>query len=132
MIGEETDRKVTPAEAANRMRSLRNDAGNRLFKKSEWLTVQQVTSYFSRLAVMERMSQLPTAVESLEEDVEAVVQQSERYHLRQKFYNTLTLQIIGCQCERERNEVSFFHVFDLTARKISSTENLSDLKAGKE
>ena len=77
MIGEETGRKVTPAEGANRMRSLRDDAGNRLFEKSEWLTEQQVTSYFSRLAAMKRMSQLPTAVESLEEeDVEAVVQQS--------------------------------------------------------
>ena len=92
MIGEETGRKVTPAKAANRMRSLRNDAGSRLFEKSEWLAVQQVTSFFSRLAAMKRMSQLPTAVESLEEeDVEAVVQQSERYHLRQKKYNTLTL-----------------------------------------
>ena len=91
MVGEETGRKVTPAEAANRMRSLRNDAGNQLFEKSEWLTVQQVTS-FSRLAAMKRMNQLPAAVESLEEeDVEAVVQQSERYHLRQKIYNTLTL-----------------------------------------
>ena len=94
MIGEETGRKVTPAEAAIRIRSLHNDAGNRLFEKGEWLTVQQVTSYFSRLAAMKKMSQLPTAVESLEdegEDVEAVVQQSERYHLRQRIYNTLTL-----------------------------------------
>ena len=93
MIGKETGRKVTPAEAATRMHSLRNDAGNRLFQKSEWLTVQQVTSYFSRLAAMKRMNQLPTAVESLEEeeDIEAVVQQSERYHLRQRIYNTLTL-----------------------------------------
>ena len=42
----------------------------------------------------EKMSQLPTAVESLKEegeDVEAVVQQSERYHLRQRIYNMLTL-----------------------------------------
>ena len=73
-------------------KSLVNDAGNRLFEKGEWLTVQQVTSYFSRLALMKRMSQFPTAVESLEEeDVEAVAQQSERYHLRQRIYNTLTL-----------------------------------------
>ena len=92
MIGEDAGRKVTPAEAAIRMRSLRNDAGNRLFEKGDWLTVQQVTSYFSRLVAMKRMTQLPTAVESLEEeDAEAVVQQSERYHLRQRIYNTLTL-----------------------------------------
>ena len=82
VIGEDTGRKVTPVEAATRMRSLHNDAGNRLFEKGEWLTVQQVTSYFSRLAAMKRMTQLPTAVESLE-DAEAVVQQSERYHLCQ-------------------------------------------------
>ena len=93
MIGEETGRKVTPAEAATRMRSLRNYAGNRVFEKGEWLTVQQVTSYFSRLAAMKKMSQLPTAVEGIEEeeDVETVVQQSERYHLRQRIYSALTL-----------------------------------------
>ena len=70
MIGEETGRKVTPAEAAARMRSLHNDAGNRLFEKGELLTVQQVTSYFSRLAAIKKMSQLPTAVEMLEEEEE--------------------------------------------------------------
>jgi len=58
----------------------------------EWLTVQQVTSSFSRLAAMKKMSQLPTAVEGIEEeDVEAVVQQSERYHFRQRIYSTPAL-----------------------------------------
>ena len=33
MIGDETGRKVTPAEAAMRMRSLRNETGNRKFGK---------------------------------------------------------------------------------------------------
>ena len=80
MIGEETGRKVTPAEAVTRMRTLRNDIGNRLFGKEEWLTSQQVTSYFSRLAAMKTIGQLPPPAVSLEEeDVEAVVERSERY-----------------------------------------------------
>ena len=35
MIGEETSRKVTPAEAVTRMRTLRNEVGDCLFGKEE-------------------------------------------------------------------------------------------------
>ena len=56
MIGEETGRKVTPVEAATRMRPLRDETGNRKFGKGEWLTPQQITSYFSRLAAMKKKS----------------------------------------------------------------------------
>lgn len=92
MIGEETGRKITPAEATTRIRTLRNEVGDHLFGKEEWLTSQQVTSYFSRLAAMKKIGQLPAAAVSLEEeDVEAVVERSERYHLRQRIYNKLTL-----------------------------------------
>ncbi|XP_078349911.1 uncharacterized protein LOC144634762 isoform X2 [Oculina patagonica] len=92
MIGEETGRKVTPGEAAKRMRSQRDTAGKLNFGKGEWLTVQQVTSYFSRLAAMKKLGQLPAAVESIEEDdIEAVVEQTQRYALRQRIYNQLTL-----------------------------------------
>ena len=92
MIGEETGRKITPAEATARMRSQRNEAGDLKFGKGEWLTIQQVTSYFSRLAAMKKIGQQPAAVESIqEEDIEAVVELSERYHLRQRIYNKLTL-----------------------------------------
>ena len=54
MIGEETGRKVTQVEAATRMRSPRNETGNRKFGKGEWLIPQQITSYFSRLAAMKK------------------------------------------------------------------------------
>ena len=41
---------------------------------------------------MKKIGQLPAAAVSLEgEDVEAVVERSERYHLRQRIYNKLTL-----------------------------------------
>ena len=77
MIGEETGRKVTPVEAATRMRSLRDETGNRKFGKGAWLTPQQITSYFLRLAAMKKkkIGHLPAAIACLEEeDTEAVVE----------------------------------------------------------
>ena len=65
MIGKESGRKVTQQKLQP---GCVHYAGNWLFEKGEWLRVQQVTSYFLRLP------QLPTAVESHEEDVEVVVQ----------------------------------------------------------
>ena len=39
-----------------------------------------------------KIDQLPEALENLEEEVaEAVVERAERYHLRQRIYNKLTL-----------------------------------------
>ena len=85
MIGEETGRKVTPVEAATRMRPLRDETGNRKFGKGEWLTPQQITSYFSRLAAMKKKSAAIACLE--EEDAEAVVELSQRYNLRQRIIN---------------------------------------------
>ena len=92
MIGEETGRKVTPAEASARIRTVRTEEGARIFGKDEWLTPQQVNSYFSRLAAMKKIDQQPAALVSLEEeDAEAIVERSERYHLRSRVLNQLTL-----------------------------------------
>ena len=52
--GEETGRKVSPQDATNRMRSKKDEAGNMVFAREEWLTVQQVKSYFSRLSSLKR------------------------------------------------------------------------------
>ena len=54
MIGEETGRKVTPAEALARKRAVRTEEGARIFAKAEVLTPQQVNCYFSRLAAMKK------------------------------------------------------------------------------
>ena len=90
MIGEETGRKVTPVEAATGMRPLRSETGNRKFGKGEWLTPQQITSYFSRLAAIKKIGHLPVAIACREEeDTEAVVERSQRYNLRQGINNKL-------------------------------------------
>ena len=58
---------------------------------------------------MKRMSPLPTAVESLEEeDVEAVVQQSERYHLRQKNTTHLLCKLLAVNVREKEMRPPFF------------------------
>ena len=57
--GEETEKKANPSDVASNTKSLRSDeTGNKLFTKDEWLTTQQVTSYFSRLASLNRSGRL--------------------------------------------------------------------------
>ena len=50
LIGEQTGRKVNAASVARSMVSARDTNGERLFTSAEFLTGQQITSYFSRLA----------------------------------------------------------------------------------
>ena len=57
-IGESTGRKVEPEAVAKEMRRARGTDGERLFSSSEFLTPQQVSSYFSRLAGKLRQQQV--------------------------------------------------------------------------
>ena len=50
LIGEQTGQKVNAASVACSMVSARDTNGDRLFTSAEFLTGQQITSYFSRLA----------------------------------------------------------------------------------
>ena len=49
-IGQQTGHKVNPLSVAHDMRYARNTEGNRLFTRDEFLSVQQIQSYFSRQA----------------------------------------------------------------------------------
>lgn len=42
--------KLTPKEVVEDMRSARNEEGERLFSREEWLKESQIKSFFSRLA----------------------------------------------------------------------------------
>jgi len=98
MIGEETGLKVTPQETSKRMRSMRDSKGKKVFGKEDWLTVQQITSYFSRLASMKKLGSLPLTTslaasqkEDDNDEVEVVLQTAARYNLRQRVISKLTL-----------------------------------------
>ena len=53
-IGQSTGRKVDPDVVSKEIRRARGKDGERLFGVSEFLTPQQVSSFFSRLAAMLR------------------------------------------------------------------------------
>ena len=50
LIGEQTGQKLNSSSVARSMMSARDENGDRLFTNSEFLTGQQIASYFSRLA----------------------------------------------------------------------------------
>lgn len=69
--GEETGRKADPSDVSSRIKSLKtNDGKKRLFDRSDWLTAQQVRSYFSRLSVLQRCGKLQTCGEDDDDDDE--------------------------------------------------------------
>ena len=73
--GEETGNKANAADVAARMKAMRNEHGARLFAKTEWLSAEQITRYFSRLSALNKSGRLqrdtavvaPTAEEEEDE-----------------------------------------------------------------
>ena len=56
--GEETGKKGNGSEVAKRMRTLRPANGEKMFGKTDWLTEQQITRYFSRLSALSKSGRL--------------------------------------------------------------------------
>ena len=71
--GKETGQKADPVEVTSKLRSVRTQDGGKMFQRSEWLTVQQVKSYFSRLSVLQRSGRFSRNKEDKEDDVEEIV-----------------------------------------------------------
>ena len=56
--GEATGNKATAEDVAARMRSMRTAEGTKVFTKDEWLISIQISTYFSRLATLNRSGAL--------------------------------------------------------------------------
>ena len=87
-IGQSTGSKIDPAFVAKEMRRSRGKDGERLFIVSEFLTPQQVSSFFSRLALKVRQQQ----VEVSEEDALAVEEQSNFATAKENVLSSLQLR----------------------------------------
>ena len=74
--GEESGRKATGTQVAFQMKSVRDEDGKKLFEKSDWLTANQITSYFSRLSVLKRKGKLHICAD--EDMMEALIQRVQR------------------------------------------------------
>ena len=94
LVGEETGRKVTPPYALKRIRTLCGEGTNeRFFDKEEWLTAQQIASYFSRLATLKNTGKFPEAsdINIAHQDLEPQEREIRRYNLRERVKHRLTL-----------------------------------------
>ena len=92
LFGEETGRKVTPHDASRRIRTLCREGNNqRLFDKEEWLSAQQIASYFARLATLEKTGKLPWAgdINVGDQDLEPLDREIRRYNLRKRVKHQL-------------------------------------------
>ena len=65
--GERTGRKANPQHVAEDMRTARDESGNRIFEREEWLTKTQIQIFFSRLTSNRR--KLVCEEESQDEEV---------------------------------------------------------------
>ncbi|KAL9960337.1 hypothetical protein ACROYT_G033784 [Oculina patagonica] len=68
-VGAQTGRKADPVQVAADMRTTRNADGSRRFPRDEWLTKEQVQSFFSRLSALRRRKG-SSGAESVESDDE--------------------------------------------------------------
>ena len=71
--GEETGQKADPVVVPSKLRSIRTQDGGKTFQRFEWLTVQQVKSYFSRLSILHQSGRFSRNKEDIEDDVEEIV-----------------------------------------------------------
>ena len=63
-LGEKTGEKAEPHQVAQDMRNARNENGDRLFHRDQWLTKDQIKGFFSRLAAARRKAGATNAGEN--------------------------------------------------------------------
>ena len=88
-IGEKTGRKLDPVTVSQEMRIAKDSNGNHLFSSSEFLTGQQIQSFFSRMASKRSVD---IVTEEDEEDENCVRQEVALSEMRQDVFNLVGLQ----------------------------------------
>lgn len=86
-LGQTTGRKLHPDIVAKEMRRALGSDGKRLFKSMEFLTVQQITSFFGRLAAKVRQQLVPT-----DEDVCAAEEEFNFHKAREEILSDINLE----------------------------------------
>ena len=92
--GEQTGNKCDPAVVALNLKSVRAADGGKLFSSNDWLSAQQVASYFSRLAVIARSGRLRwNTKESVQEEdtVDALVERGPWESVRDQVFKNADL-----------------------------------------
>ena len=80
-IGERTGRKANPGQVAADTRNAKNESNECPFTRSEWLSKNQVQSFFSRMSAAHRKEQEVGLSTEKEEDIQCLPEYSEREDL---------------------------------------------------
>ena len=91
-LGEATGRKADPTQVSVDMRIARDESGQRIFTREDWLTNGQIKSFFSRLAAARKKNMLQQVTDSLEEDDETEL-------------DTLVEDVSGVELENRRDHI---------------------------
>ena len=86
-MGQTTGRKLDADIVAKEMRNALGSDGRRFFTSSEFLTLQQITSYFSRLS-----AKVPKQVVTAEEDICAAAEETNFHKAREDILLAMTLE----------------------------------------
>ena len=90
-LGERTGLKADPNQVSADMRNARDEENNRRFSREEWLTQNQIKSYFSRLASAKRKGQQTDDVDDRAELEDILGEQEE--NCRQLLINSIIEKI---------------------------------------
>ena len=85
-MGQSTGRKMDPEAVAKEMRRSLDSNGKRLFKPSEYLTAQQISSFFSRLVAKR------ATIHALDDDVQASQEEENYATARQEILSRLQVE----------------------------------------
>ena len=80
--GQQTGKKADPAAVAQDLKTARSADGKKTFHPDDWLSSQQIASFFSRLAALAKSS-----ATTEEADVDAEVDLANRDKLKDSFFN---------------------------------------------
>ena len=94
-LGEATGRKADPMQVSVDMRMARDESGERIFTREDWLTKTQIKSFFSRLAQQPSNSYdkySETELDTLAEDVANVKQEKMQEEIIARLRDEISLQ----------------------------------------
>ncbi len=90
--GERAGYKADPIQVSLDIRAAKDESGERLFKREEWLNKQQIKGFFSRLAKQRRKGQLENDT-SAEEDTDDDFEENAQ---REMLVDNITAEIDVC------------------------------------
>ena len=93
VLGEQTGRKANPDEVSKSMRKARNADGSLLCVSDEYLTSQQITSFFSRMAAKKSIQDpLTSDDDDDDDDLVSAMAEKEFDQVRQEILNEIAIQ----------------------------------------